>query len=220
MAANYNDVVTGLKKTDCCYLRLNQDHSFCKENHTFSNPLLASKVSQHIDLGKHELVSDQSYSYIRYSETIPDHEIILKQILDLASISFSNNRFSADHHFSQSFINEMYHSWLMNEIKNPDAVLFFILDKDQVVSFFLYRKDISPISDYKIGFVSLIASSQNFKGKNYASNLLNYVLENARSENTSYCIANTSTKSNDAIGFFTKNNFKVTSYLNEYHLWN
>jgi GNAT superfamily N-acetyltransferase len=219
-SANYNELLVGLKRTDCCYIRLNQEHSFCKQNHMFTNPLLASKVSQHIDLRNTELRYDKQGSYCKYSENNADHELILKQILDLASSSFENNRFSADHHFTASFINEMYYSWLLNEIKNLQSELYYIRNNDQVASFFLYRKDVSPVADYKIGFVSLIASSPEFAGKNFASNLMNYVLAVAKSDNTSYCIANTSTKSNDAIGFFAKNHFKVTSYLNEYHLWN
>ena len=89
-----------------------------------------------------------------------------------------------------------------------------------MVAFFLYRENISPLEKFKIGFVSLIASSADYKEKKYASNLLNYVFNIAKNRNTHYVIANTESKNISALSFFKKNNFIETAFLNEYHLWN
>ena len=37
---------------------------------------------------------------------------------------------------------------------------------------------------------------------------------------TCFVIANTEIQNNSALSFFSKNNFLITSYLNEYHIWN
>lgn len=93
------------------------------------------------------------------------------------------------------------------------------MENEEVAAFFLYKSNISPINSVKIGFVSLIASTNKFKKKKYASNLLNYVLSKMRLD-TCFVIANTEIQNNSALSFFSKNNFLITSYLNEYHIWN
>jgi ribosomal protein S18 acetylase RimI-like enzyme len=84
----------------------------------------------------------------------------------------------------------------------------------------LYRENISPLQEYKIGFVALIASSKEFKEKKFASNLLNYVLDKEKRKGTQFVVANTETKNESAIAFFKSNGFKITAHLNEYHIWN
>ena len=216
----YSHLTKELKQFDCCYIRLNTNHSFCNWTENNRIPLLSTKISQHINLSLNDFQYDSSLSYYKWNNLIDNSANILNQVLDLSKTSFSYNRFRADDHFSESTIEGIYSNWVVNEIKSGEADLFYILDNDMVVAFFLYRENISPLKEYKIGFVSLIASSPKYKEKKYASNLLNYVLSTVKTKHTQYVVANTESKNTSALKFFKRNNFIETASLNEYHLWN
>ena len=218
--AMFKDAVSELNEFDCCYVRLNSEHSFCKYSEKGGLQLLSTKASQHLDLNVHKIVYDKNISYLPYSMEMKNGREITVQILELAKSSFNHGRFRADKNFSKVLVDDIYRSWIVNEIKNKTGKLYLAMEGDKVTSFFLYKENISPIGDFVIGFVSLIASSPEFKGKQYASNLLNYVLHAAKLKGTSYVIANTETSNTDAISFFKKNGFKSEVNLNEYHIWN
>ena len=213
------NIIEKLKIFDCCYIRLNAEHSFCNYAEQNNISFQSSKVSQYIDLKEHYFIFDNAIKYIECIDNIEDKEEIIAQVLTLSENSFIHNRFRADTHFSDDQINDIYRSWVINEIKSKESQLFLITEQGKVASFFLYRENISPLAQYKIGFVSLIASSPEFKEKKYASNLLNFVLNKAKTNKTDYVIANTEKRNINAIYFFSKNNFSVTSHLNEYHIW-
>ncbi len=204
---------------DCCYIRVNQNHSFCKFAKKNNLPVLSAKVSQHIDLSKYDFNYEEG-EYVEYTDNTPKKESIFQFVLKLAENSFRHNRFRADEHFTEQQVNEIYKQWIVNEIRNKTSRLYVNMIDNKVAAFFLYKDNISPLTEYKIGFVGLIAASPEFKEKNCSTNLLNFVLSKAKAEGTQYVIANTETKNDSAVQFFKKNNFSVTSYLNEYHLWN
>ena len=219
-AAMFKDAVSELNEFDCCYVRLNSEHSFCRYAEKSGLQLLSTKASQHLDLNEHKIVYDKNISYLQYSMEMKNGREITLQILELAKSSFNHGRFRADKNFSKELVDDIYRSWIVNEIKNKTGKLYLAMEGDKVASFFLYKENISPIGEHTIGFVSLIASSPEFKGKQYTSNLLNYVLHSAKLKGTSYIVANTEISNTDAINFFKKNGFKSEVNLNEYHIWN
>jgi ribosomal protein S18 acetylase RimI-like enzyme len=214
----YN-IIEKLKVFDCCYIRLNSKHSFWKYAKQNTIVYQSAKASQHIHLKEREFTFDPAMPVTEYGEQLSNKEEIITQVLKLSEGSFLHNRFRTDPHFSDEQINGMYREWISNEIKEKTSTLYLIIEKKEVASFFLYKENISPLPQYKIGFVSLIASSPEFKGKNYATGLLNAVLGKAKEHKTDYVIANTEKNNDKAIHFFRKNNFTVTSHLNEYHIW-
>jgi ribosomal protein S18 acetylase RimI-like enzyme len=216
---NYEKVILTLRQFNCCYIRLNANHTFCKQAHENALRLLSSKASQAINLQKFNPEFDSLTEYKKYSETI-NREDILEQVLELSKNSFQYNRFRSDDFFKKEMIDEIYASWIKNEVQAKDSELYYTMENGKISSFFLYKENISPLKKYKIGFVSLIATSPEFKGKRNASNLLNFVLNSAKKNGTAWVIANTELKNESALNFFKKNNFTVTSILNEYHLWN
>ncbi|HWY11380.1 MAG TPA: GNAT family N-acetyltransferase [Bacteroidia bacterium] len=218
--AMFKETVSELNEFDCCYVRLNAEHSFCKYAEKGGLSLLSTKASQHLNLDEHRPLFDKNISYVQYSPEMKNGREITLQILELSKNSFNHGRFRADKNFSKELVDDIYRSWIVNEIKNKISKLYLAIEGDKVASFFLYKENISPIGDYTIGFVSLIASSPEFKGKQYASNLLNYVLHSAKLKGTNYVIANTETGNAEAISFFKKNGFKSEINLNEYHIWN
>lgn len=219
-AAMFKDTVSELNEFDCCYIRLNAEHSFCKFAEKGGLPLLSTKASQYLNLNEHRPLFDKTLTYLPYSLDMKNGREITLQILEMAKTSFNHGRFRADKNFSKELVDDIYRSWIVNEIKNKTSKLYLAMEGDKVAAFFLYKENISPLGDYVIGFVSLIASSPQFKGKQYASNLLNYVLHSAKLKGTSYVIANTETSNTDAINFFKKNEFRSEVNLNEYHIWN
>jgi GNAT superfamily N-acetyltransferase len=219
-AAMFKEAVEELNEFDCCYIRLNSEHSFCKYAEKAGLQLLATKASQYMDLNEHRALYDKNLTYLPYSLDMKNGREITLQILELSKNSFNYGRFREDKNFSKELVDDIYRSWIVNEIKNKTSKLYLAMEGDKVAAFFLYKENISPIGDYTIGFVSLIASSPEFKGKHYASNLLNYVLHSAKMKGTNYVIANTEISNKDAIGFFKKNGFKSEVNLNEYHVWN
>jgi hypothetical protein len=202
---------------DCVYLRLNAEHSFCEAASAEGFKPLSTKISQHVDLGQQPYIFDTG---IEYKLCIEGDESSLSQVLAMSSNSFMHSRFRNDPFFKKDEIDEMYVSWLKNELKEPECKLYVTLEGSEVTSFVLYRTNVSPAKGVIIGFVSLIASSPAFRKRKYASNLLRYVMNVARTEGTRYIIANTESTNVQALDFFAYNRFKVTSKLNEYHLWN
>lgn len=219
-AAMFKETVSELNEFDCCYVRLNAEHSFCKYAEKGGFQLLSTKASQYLNLNEHRPLFDKNISYLPYSTEMKNGREITLQILEMAKNSFNHGRFRADKNFSKELVDDIYRSWIVNEIKNKTSKLYLAMEGDKVASFFLYKENISPLGDYVIGFVSLIASSPEFKEKKYASNLLNYVLHSEKLKGTNYVIANTEISNTDAISFFKKNEFKSEVNLNEYHIWN
>lgn len=214
----YSKILDSTANYKCTYVRVNKEHSFCQlatKNHL---KLLSTKASQHLELSNKIFDYDTSINYKLYAHEINEDDV-LAQVLELSKKSFNYNRFKSDPFFTEIQISEIYRDWIINEVKSNSSQLYYIIENNQVVAFFLYKPNISPISSITIGFVSLIASSTNYKEKKYASNLLNYVLHKMQST-TSYVIANTEIQNDSALRFFSKNKFLITSYLNEYHIWN
>ncbi len=202
----------------CIYVRVNKEHTFCQFAYKNNLKLLTTKASQHLDLRNKEFDFDTSINYKLYSNE-SDEEHVLYQVLELSKDSFNHNRFKSDSKFTEIKISEIYRDWIVNEVKSNTSCLYYIIENKAVVAFFLYKPNISPLNKIKIGFVSLISSSPNYKEKKYASNLLNYVLSKMRLD-TCFVIANTEIQNSSALSFFSKNNFLITTYLNEYHIWN
>jgi RimJ/RimL family protein N-acetyltransferase len=213
------NVMKSVKGFECCYLRLNSEHSFCEQAAKANLPLLSSKVSQHISLVTEKHKINSAFDYKVYSHS-PEEEAILDQVLRLAANAFPHNRFSADSFFTPEMTGAIYSSWIRNEMKDPASDLYYIAEGDKLLSFFLYRHNVSPIDKYRIGFVSLIASSPEQKEKHHASDLLHFVLDKAKKSGTRFVIANTESKNTAALRFFKKNSFTPTALLNEYHIWN
>ena len=216
----YNRVKTELAQFQCTYIRVNKEHAFCDWAQTNNLQLLSSKVSQHLNLLNTRIEFSNEHSYVDWS--LSDHfkdGKILEQVVALSKTSFTYNRFKGDKHFTNEMIEKIYGNWVFNEFTSGNSKLYLILKNENVASFFLYRENISPLPDYKTGFVSLIASSADFKEKKYSSNLLHFVLNEAKLTDTKFVIANTELGNSTALNFFKKNNFSETSYLNEYHLW-
>lgn len=210
-------VIESLSHYDCSYLRLNQHHSFCR----FSKDVIApvsTKITQHISLN-HDFTFDPAHDYKIYKQDESDNSI-LSQAFALSEQSFNHGRFRADNFFKKEQIDSMYSSWIKNEIAHPGSTLFYVAEDGKLASFLLYRDNISPLAKIKIGFVSLVASSAEFKGRSYASHLLNFVLKTAGHQHTQFVIANTEGTNTEALGFFRKNGFIETASLNEYHIWN
>lgn len=215
----YKAVIDACQTYNCCYLRFNRAHSFCEYAKKNKLPLLSEKASQYLDLAKSETIYDHSLTYWKYEKEEANPGII-DQVLSLASHTFMYNRFLSDSHFSAEQVKYIYSNWIINEITLGTSELYTLQDGNRVSSFFLYKEDISPVSGIKIGFVSLIASTPDQKNKNAATNLLNFVIDNAKLNGTNYVIANTEIGSTGAIQFFKKNKFIQNSFLNEYHVWN
>jgi dTDP-4-amino-4,6-dideoxy-D-galactose acyltransferase len=215
----YKEIINNTAAHKCTYVRLNKEHTFCKYAQKNDLKLLSTKVSQHLDLRNVNVDYDKSFSYHLYLDTMDLRNEIINQVLDLSKDSFNYNRFKSDPFFTNSQIMEIYRDWIINEVKSKSCSLYYLMENEEVAAFFLYKSNISPINSVKIGFVSLIASTNKFKKKKYASNLLNYVLSKMRLD-TCFVIANTEIQNNSALSFFSKNNFLITSYLNEYHIWN
>jgi GNAT superfamily N-acetyltransferase len=219
-AATFKETLSELNEYDCCYVRLNAEHSFCQFSETGGLKVLSSKISQHLTLNGYIPKFNNANNYFEFSNETKNSRDIILQVLAISERSFNHSRFRADKNFSKEVADEIYRSWVINEIKNETSKLYFTMNGNRVASFFLYGENISPLKEYKIGFVSLIASSPEFKGKQYASNLMNFVLHKAKITGTNYVIANTEAGNVGALGFFKSNGFVQTSHLKEYHIWN
>jgi ribosomal protein S18 acetylase RimI-like enzyme len=217
--AMLKDVVGKVGDFDCCYIRLNVDHGFCKYANSINWHPLSSKISQHLDLASYQPQYSQLLPYQEYSSQMANHESHIQQITALSEQSFSHGRFRRDRYFSRQQTDDMYRSWVTREVGNEASTLYFVTEESRVAAFLLYRKNISPLPGYTIGFVSLVATSPEYMGRRYASNLLNCVLQSAKQDGADYVIANTEQRNTDGLRFFAANGFVPTAMLQEYHVW-
>lgn len=216
----YHKIIEECRRFECCYVRLNKEHSFCEFARQAGLITLSTKVSQHLILKHNHFSFDTSMNCNEYNGEVSGGSSILEQVLELSKNSFNYNRFKSDVRFSNSQVQEIYSNWIINEIRSGNSKLYFITENSAIASFLLYCENISPLKEYKTGFVSLVASSPTYKEKRYASTLLNFILNKAKEQKTDHVIANTECKNTGAINFFKRNNFKETAFLNEYHIWN
>lgn len=213
---DYQSILDQCKDFDCCYLRLNSDHSFCQTSLAQGRVPTSSKFSQHRSITHKD---KEHHSTLEVKEYTNEKEI-LDQVLEIAGSAFSSNRFTDDPHFEKKKISEMYRSWVINEAKAQGCRLLYTEQEGKVSAFILYRTDISPLSSYKIGFISLISSAPSFSGRGITSDLLLNLFSKAAAEGTHFVIANTEAKNSNALEFFKRNGFIITCKLNEYHIWN
>lgn len=214
----YKSLINATKAFKCVYVRVNTKHSFCENANQNGLNLLSTKVLQNINLHNKKLQFDPTLSYQIYSAN-SGNDNVLYQVLEISENSFNYNRFQSDPFFTKGQIVQIYREWIINEVNTNSSQLYYVMVDTKVAAFFLYKTNISPLDDLTIGLVSLIASSNIYKKKKYATNLLNYVFNKVKSK-TNYVIANTEIHNTSALKFFAKNNFQITSYLNEYHIWN
>lgn len=212
----YDFIYNEFSNYDCVYVRLNQNHTFINYLKEYKNVNFTNKLTQHLDLSHYPKTNE---SVLKIEKLTSQNITIVNQIKELASNSFKYNRFVGDKNFSQNFINNVYSSWVSNEIENNETDIYYIHENNILNAFLLYKKNVSPLKTIKVGFIGLIATQHNSKNKNYASLLLNYAFKKAITENTNYVIANTESRNTSALNFFKKNNFKVTSTLFESNIW-
>ena len=128
--------------------------------------IIIKKVSGNIEDITPDIVA-KSFDELVAIETMDLRNEIINQVLDLSKDSFNYNRFKSDPFFTNSQIMEIYRDWIINEVKSKSCSLYYLMKNKEVAAFFLYKSNISPINSVKIGFVSLIASSNKFKKKKY-----------------------------------------------------
>ncbi len=215
--AALNEVLALLGRFDCCFVRLHASHSFCR--HASSLQPLSRKAVQQLSLYECRPASVREIEFQRYSAAQDGAAGILQEICRISESSFCHGRFREDKHFSDELVNDIYRSWVISEASNEQSDLYYVVDGDQVAAFLLYKKNISPLPEEQVGFVSLVASPPEFAGRGYATSLLNYVIQTARRDGASHIVANTNQRSQRALDFFARNGFQMTATLNEYHVW-
>ena len=215
--AAVNEVLALLGRFDCCFVRLHASHSFCR--HASSLQPISRKAVQQLSLYECHPASVREMEFQRYSAAQDGATGILQEICRISESSFRHSRFREDKHFSEELANDIYRSWVISEASNEQSDLYYIVDGDKVVAFLLYKKNISPLPERRIGFVSLVASAPEHAGRGHATGLLNFVIENAWRNGASHVVANTDQRSQRALDFFARNGFQTTAILNEYHVW-
>jgi len=219
------EFINNLMDYDCYFIRLNQNHSFCKYADICNLSTKLINCSNKISLiFNFDYIKKKNINYINNNIITIDgslfHDEVREQIINISRSAFIHNRFLRDPNFEKRDINILYESWLVSSIGTKNYKLYSIMEKD-ILSFLLYNENINPIeNNEKIGFISLIATKQGVKNKNLATNLLEYCFKIAKENNTKYIIANTDSMNIPAVNLFISNGFKVQSILKEYHYWN
>jgi ribosomal protein S18 acetylase RimI-like enzyme len=214
-----NDYTSVLKllgnSYQCCYYRVNSQHHFCEFAQEKKIYPKSIKHIQFVDLKNHSF--KKSEKIFLYAPT-PSNVLLSQSIMKITSSVFQHGRFRTDKNFKESDVDKLYSQWIENELVSNTSELFYTLENEKMTAFCLYKSNISPLSDVKIGFVALIAASREASQKGYASVLLQNLLA-LKKEDTSYVIANTDHNNTSALQFFKKNQFTISKTLHEYHLW-
>ena len=219
---HYYKIIDQLRDYDCYYLRLNQEHDFCKfSSISCSHSLLwhlATKVSM---FSLTDATFPSKTGALDIVDVIAENNLLLLiQVIKIAAKSFPNNRFANDPHFSVEFIEEMYASWIEQECNKPSSRLYAIVENNKVQAFALLNIDFSPVKDGSpVIFVSLIATCPECREQQIGRRLLVKALSMHSQNSRVYSVANTEIRNFSSINFFITNGFRIQSVLNEYHLW-
>lgn len=111
-----------------------------------------------------EFVSDPEREVMAASEDD------LQQIIDLTTVSFTNNpdyysRFKNRNYFTEAQSNTYFSAWITNNFQHPDSYSAVIKENKKTIGYFIYRKD-GTHNDIPLYKGIMTAVHPDYRGKN------------------------------------------------------
>jgi len=184
--------------------------------------LMLHKVMLRFDLQKNGRVSgSKTNDAISIRKFNPKDEEL---VTSLAANSLMTSRFSLDARINQELTAGLYRSWAKDLInKTPEAIRIAEYQGKAagMVAFSDANNLYGPgkFSEYPMGFISLVAVDEAFRGKSIGEFLINDALETYKAQNYKVVFANTALQNSGSINMFQKAGFKFFSMVSEYRCW-
>lgn len=164
-----------------------------------------------------KFISDTNSFYDEYQKPVSD------EILNISENSFSYGRFINDLHIPKQKTKDLYKCWLINSMKNNNK-LIVEYNNNKIVGFVLYsigikyNKEIDELLPH--GFISLIATLPELKGKGIGKKLLNQALSNMfHHYGVKVVFGNTDIMNKNGSGLFQSTGFMLFNILTELRRW-
>jgi dTDP-4-amino-4,6-dideoxy-D-galactose acyltransferase len=146
--------------------------------------------------------------------SLPADFVLNPEIVSLALQSGEYSRFNKDPRIGRQNFENLYNTWISNSINKQIAIETFVYIENNIIIGII---TISKKNNR--GDIGLLAVDEKHRGKGIGKKLINYALHYF-SENGYACVQVVTQKDNiDACKFYKKNNFKIDTILNIYHLW-
>jgi len=139
-------------------------------------------------------------------------------IKELVLLSGKYSRFRIDKNFEVGVFEKLYTIWFNNSLNNNtlDKCKVFIIKEKETIAGFV-TLDFEDDDNARIG---LIATSNQFQGKGYASNLIKVCEKECSNRKMRYLKVATQGMNEAANKLYQKNNFKLHTKTYIYHHWN
>ena len=141
---------------------------------------------------------------------IKDKEVIK----NISKTAFINSRFFIDPNIDNLIAEKIKTKWIDNYFKGNRGDILIVSEENNTISGFI----LLLFKGEKI-IIDLIAVKNEFRGKDIATNLINYTIN--KFNNYKYLIVGTQKKNNASIKLYEKNNFVIESkgYIFHKHIF-
>lgn len=205
-----NDIITNGQKNKyrLLYLMLPEHIYLSKDMISNKNILLSDrKVIYNKNINCCDLINpSQIHSY--------GFQNVCEQLSALSLISGKYSRFKLDPNFSNDVFEKMYQIWIEKSVSKEiaDDVLVFE-ENNKILGMLTYKINNSSAS------IGLIAVDSLFQGKKIGSKLLMGLEFRLKAIGIEEINVATQKMNKDACNFYEKNNYKISSITNIYHIW-
>lgn len=149
-----------------------------------------------------------------------DEEFVLR----VTSQNLSMNRFTADVNINQELVSGIYLSWIKNLVNaSSDAVLVAEFNGQPAGMVAMSKAnalyDTDKFPEYPMGFISLVAVEENFRGKAIGKSLIRAATQHFYQKGFKVVFANTALQNTSSLFMFQQLGFQVFSMVSEYRIW-
>ncbi len=211
-----NDFITSIKKLkeeNYRLLYLFLDPTNTKKNEIISKyaPCIEKKITYHTVIEKKNYIIDNQ---IR----LYDDKIVSSDLVKLSLQSGEYSRYKKDVNFPKGTYEKLYRQWIENSVNHlfDDAV--YIYKSNEIIKGLLTLKD-KQNNNGIVGTISLIAVDINSRGQNIGTKLIETTFFHYYHRNIFNIEVVTQLGNQIACKFYEKNNFKIKSIQNVYHIW-
>jgi len=139
--------------------------------------------------------------------------IEIEELHDLAFQSGIYSRYKIDPNFKNNEFKKLYIEWIEKSILDKNTRTLVYRQDSTIKGFITYKKIDETIT------IGLFAVNENYRKQGIGKVLINYVINDAFNNGIKIIKVSTQIENENACFFYEKNNFKIYSKENIYHLW-
>ena len=205
------NVIKDLSSNDTVLISCRIPHQFLAES-----MLLETAGFKFIEVVLHPFMDRLSEKEFVVDETIliqEAKETELENLSKIAQISFTSDRFSADHRIPDKFSGIRYKNWLLSCKNNSKQKVYLLSQNMNTVGFFIVEED----HDLKNTYWQLTAISPDHQGKGLGQRCWEAMLSYYKSLNFNEVCTSISARNSPVLNLYSKLNFRFKNPEMTFH---